>query len=68
MREYRVFVLDSSGQIVGRHDIHCVDELEAFKRAHDYCAQNDIEVWQGDRPLYLLAKGAKLPQFLSDRR
>ncbi|HUO94521.1 MAG TPA: hypothetical protein VMU22_16460 [Rhizomicrobium sp.] len=59
--DYKLYCVDGGGHVVKRHDAVCANDLEAFKKAHDYCGDYEIEVWAGRDRLYVVAKGAKLP-------
>ncbi|HUO91941.1 MAG TPA: hypothetical protein VMU22_03425 [Rhizomicrobium sp.] len=60
MPEYKIYCLDEGGRIVSRHDIQCSNDHEAFKKAHEFCAAYDVEVWRGTSRTLTLAKGSKI--------
>jgi len=47
--EYRVYVLDCDGHIVGSTPLVCRDDTEAIAKAREAHADHAIEVWSGER-------------------
>jgi hypothetical protein len=60
--DYRAFVVDAGGHVVGCHDIACDNDAEALELAALLVRDNDIEVWQLGRIVGKLAH--KHRQFL----
>lgn len=44
--DYRAFVVDAGGHVIGRHDLACDNDTEALELAAFLVRDNDIEVWQ----------------------
>jgi len=66
MPDFSICCLDSDGRLVRELDLTCADGLAAFKLAHEFCGEYCVELWQGNRKLYVLARGTLLPRVLSD--
>ena len=49
MSEYRAYVLDDNGYIIGRHDFVCDGDQEAVESAKRVIDGHDIEIWERDR-------------------
>lgn len=46
---YKVFVVDSSRQVICVAKLDCIDEQAATRRAEQMCGEHDVELWEGDR-------------------
>jgi hypothetical protein len=49
MSEYRAFVLDRTGHIINRHDLHADSDQDALDLALILATRFDVEVWDLDR-------------------
>jgi hypothetical protein len=50
MREYRIFRLDASGNIVGPSKIiTCEDDQEVMNKVRQVIGDETIEIWEGPR-------------------
>lgn len=49
MPEYRAFIVDANGHIIGRHDLVCDSDQEALDLAKLLADGHDVEVWQRER-------------------
>jgi len=64
MPDYRICCRDDRGDVVQRFVVACTDDLDAIRLAYDLCSDYDVEVWEGDRPIYVVTKGARRPKIL----
>ena len=46
---YKVFVVDSSRQVICAAKLDCIDEQAARRRAEQMHDEHDVELWEGDR-------------------
>ena len=51
MNVYSTYPIDSAGHIVSRIDLVCADDDTAKERARQLVDGNDIELWEGHRPV-----------------
>ncbi|MBH5396339.1 hypothetical protein HZZ13_00700 [Bradyrhizobium sp. CNPSo 4010] len=63
---YRVFVVDSSRQVICAAKLDCIDEQAARRRAEQMRGEHDVELWEGDR-LVAVFQGARSDENRSDR-
>ncbi|RXG86757.1 hypothetical protein EAS62_37005 [Bradyrhizobium zhanjiangense] len=54
---YKVFVVDSSRQVICAAKLDCIDEQVARPRAEQMCGEHDVELWESDR-LVAVFRGA----------
>ena len=54
---FRVFVVDSSRQVICAAKLDCIDEQAARRRAEQMVGEHDVELWDGDR-LVAVFRGA----------
>jgi len=48
MAHYTLYLLDAKGHIFARQDHEFKEDLDALEKAQSLCANQDIEVWQGN--------------------
>ena len=51
MQEYRAYLVDPEGHIVGRTDLVCADDATAKEQAQQLVDGHDVELWQGAKKL-----------------
>jgi hypothetical protein len=49
MTEYRAYILDSGGGIIGFEPMICADDAHAVERAKRLVVAHGIELWSGPR-------------------
>ena len=54
MPEYKLYCLDEVGRIAMWVNLNCEDDRDALNRARDFCGEYDVELWQGNRKLYVV--------------
>jgi hypothetical protein len=54
--DYRTCALGSGGRILAFKEMRCLDDREAIAEAKRLTKKFDIEVWNGDRFVFLLAR------------
>ncbi|MDA9497308.1 hypothetical protein XI05_07160 [Bradyrhizobium sp. CCBAU 11357] len=47
--DYRAYVLDDDGRIIGVHELDCANDDEAKEKASQLLDGHDLEVWQRER-------------------
>jgi hypothetical protein len=47
--DYRAFLIDAGGEVIGRHDLECDSDGDALDLAFLLVDRHDIEVWQSNR-------------------
>jgi hypothetical protein len=47
--DYRAYILDDEGRIIGVHELDCADDDEAKQKAAQLLDRQDLEVWQRAR-------------------
>ena len=57
MKSYRIYCLNSGGQIARALDVQCQDDLAALAEGEKSCTENDVEVWEGTRLVARVKKG-----------
>lgn len=63
---YKVFVVDSSRQVICAAKLDCIDEQAARRRAEQMYGEHDVELWEGDR-LVAIFRGATSNEQSTDR-
>ena len=58
MVEYRAYILDHDDHIVRYEPIICTDDEAAIAAAKRLVDGHDVELWQGDRKVAILAHNA----------
>jgi hypothetical protein len=43
--DYRAYILDDDGRIIGVHELNCTNDDEARERAAQLLDGHDLEVW-----------------------
>jgi hypothetical protein len=56
MPEYKVYCLDEAGRIAMWVNLNCDDDRDALKRAREFCGGHNVELWQGDRKLFVVGE------------
>lgn len=64
MKSYRINCVDERNKLVATHDIMLADDLAALSKANELCADNAVEVWEGERRVFWMKKGGE-PQYES---
>ena len=49
MRQYRIYTVGTHGQFSGVQVIKCAHDQEAFQKAQQLAAGQDVELWEGAR-------------------
>ena len=49
MRQYRIYTVGTHGQFSGVQVIKCANDQEAFQKAQQLAAGQDVELWEGAR-------------------
>jgi hypothetical protein len=49
MRQYRFYTVGTHGQFSGVQVVKCADDGEAFQKAQQLAAGQDVELWEGAR-------------------
>jgi hypothetical protein len=62
VNEYRVYFVGHDGHFVSFEGLSCSDDAEAIKQARRLVADQDIELWSGDRFIVRLAHKPRPPK------
>jgi hypothetical protein len=70
MRAYQAFELDEVGHVSGCIDLFCEDDDDARSQSQQIASERDIELWQAERRITLIAasRGTALPSLSKRRR
>jgi hypothetical protein len=52
--DYRAYILNGKGRIIGVHELSCADDEEAKQQAAKLLNGRDLEVWHRDRRIAVL--------------
>ena len=52
--DYRAYILNDEGHIIGVHELNCADDDEAKAKAAQMLDGHDLEVWQCERRIAVL--------------
>jgi len=47
--DYRAYILDDDGRIIGVHELNCADDDEAKEKAAQLLDGHDLEIWRRER-------------------
>ena len=47
--DYRAYILDDDGRIIGVHELNCTNDEEANEKAAKLLDGHDLEVWHRER-------------------
>ncbi|MEH2485404.1 hypothetical protein [Bradyrhizobium sp. AZCC 2230] len=54
--DYRAYIIDDEGHIIGVHELNCAGEDEAKQQAAKLLDGHDLEVWHRDRRIAVLKR------------
>lgn len=57
---FRAFILNDQNKIIRSEVLNATSDEEAFTEARQFAANNDLEIWQGERRIARMLKGGEI--------